>query len=258
MAHLEVIASELRLIAAVRRTAAEVGAPMPRIDAYGRTRKEVRDKVDKTRERLATGAPVRDSKQTVGEWLAHWRATTLAASDRKESTRELYGNLCRHHLEPEPFRAIQLDKLKPSHIDALVLEMKTRTKPGKTERAEPTRALSDSTIRQTYTILRAGLDGAVRDGLIARNLAALSTSRRWRTCSVTAASASPPTSTATQATKPPGTQLTAGAGHSGYESESVFDSRCATCCATYRRRVPLPAEPRAADIGIYLWKLWSG
>jgi integrase len=36
----------------------------------------------------------------------------------------------------------------------------------------PRRALSDSTIRQTYTVLRAGLDGAVRDGLLARNPAA--------------------------------------------------------------------------------------
>ena len=35
------------------------------------------------------------------------------------------------------------------------------------------RALADSTIRQTYTVLRAGLDGAVRDGLLARNPAAL-------------------------------------------------------------------------------------
>ena len=34
------------------------------------------------------------------------------------------------------------------------------------------RALSDSTIRQVYTILRSGLDGAVRDGLLARNPAA--------------------------------------------------------------------------------------
>ena len=36
------------------------------------------------------------------------------------------------------------------------------------------RALSDRTIRQTYTVLRAGLDGAVRDGLLARNPAARS------------------------------------------------------------------------------------
>ena len=35
------------------------------------------------------------------------------------------------------------------------------------------KTLSDSTIRQTYTVLRAGLDGAVRDGLLARNPAAL-------------------------------------------------------------------------------------
>ncbi|BBY00696.1 hypothetical protein [Mycobacterium seoulense] len=31
------------------------------------------------------------------------------------------------------------------------------------------RALSDSTIRQVYTVLRTGLDGAVRDGLLAKN-----------------------------------------------------------------------------------------
>ena len=47
--------------------------------------------------------------------------------------------------------------------------MKAKTKPN------GARALSDSTIRSTYTVLRAGLDGAVRDGLIARNPAALVT-----------------------------------------------------------------------------------
>jgi integrase len=58
--------------------------------------------------------------------------------------------------------------------------MRAKTKPAKrapnaeddTE-PEPVRALSDATIRQTYTVLRAGLDGAVRDGLLARNPAAL-------------------------------------------------------------------------------------
>ena len=50
--------------------------------------------------------------------------------------------------------------------------MRASTKPAKTEGAAPVRALSDSTIRQVYTILRSGLDGAVRDGLLARNPAA--------------------------------------------------------------------------------------
>jgi integrase len=58
-----------------------------------------------------------------------------------------------------------------------VLRMKSATKPGKATEGnpdpKPVRALSDSTIRQVYTILRAGLDGAVRDGLVGRNPAAL-------------------------------------------------------------------------------------
>ena len=35
------------------------------------------------------------------------------------------------------------------------------------------KSLSDSTMQQTYAVLGAGLDGAVRDGLLARNPAAL-------------------------------------------------------------------------------------
>jgi len=95
------------------------------------------------------------------------RTNALAASDGKESTRALYSTLSRGHLEPEPFGAIRLDRLKPSDIDGRLLSMRAQTKGD-----PPRRALSDSTIRQTYTVLRAGLDSAVRDGLLARNPAA--------------------------------------------------------------------------------------
>lgn len=142
-----------------------------RFVCYGRTRKDVKDKLDKARERLTVGAPVRDSKQTLGGWLAYWRSTGLAASKRKESTKVLYGNLSRKHLEPAPFGAIQLDKLKPSHIDALLMAMRQKTKTGKGA-ADPVRAFADSTILNVFTVLKVGLDGAVRDGLIARNPAA--------------------------------------------------------------------------------------
>ncbi len=96
---------------------------------YGRTRADVRGKLKTARERLEAGAPVRDSSQTVGAWLARWRATTLAASDRKPSTLELYANLSRNHLEPAPFGAIRLDRLKASDVEALVLAMRAKTKP---------------------------------------------------------------------------------------------------------------------------------
>jgi integrase len=144
-----------------------------RTSFYAPTAKAARKKMNDARDRLNAGSPVKDATQTVGDWLKHWRATTLAASDRKESTRVLYANLCRRHLEPAPFGAIPLDRLRPTDVEALVLAMRAKTKPAASEAAEPVPALSDSTIRQTYTVLRAGLDGAVRDGLLARNPAAV-------------------------------------------------------------------------------------
>lgn len=131
-----------------------------RASFYGPTAKVVREKMRAARERTAAGAPVRDATRTVAEWLAHWRATTLAVSDRKESTRELYTNLSRKHLEPAPFGAITLDRLRPTDIEALILTLKGR-------------GLADSSVRSIYTVLRAALDGAVRDKLLARNPAAV-------------------------------------------------------------------------------------
>jgi len=75
-------------------------------------------------------------------------------------------------LEREPFGTIRLDKLKPSDVEALVLAMRASTESAKPTNddtvPQPIRALSDSTIRQTYTVLQAALDGAVRDGLLAK------------------------------------------------------------------------------------------
>jgi integrase len=128
--------------------------------AYGRTRTQVRDKLDAARRRLEDGAPVRDAHRRVADWLFRWRTVILAASGRKESTRATYATLCRKHLETPEFGGITLDRLRKSDIEALILSLREK-------------GLSDSTVRQVYTILRAGLDGAVADGLLARNPAAL-------------------------------------------------------------------------------------
>jgi integrase len=146
---------------------------------YAKTAGEARARLKGARQRLEAGAPVKDSTATVMSWMARWRQTTLAVSDRKESTRSLYASLARKHLEAAPFGAIRLDRLRPTDIEALILTMRSMMKPrpkgpdGKP--GDPVRALSDSTIRSTYTVLRSALDAAVRDGLIARNPAALVT-----------------------------------------------------------------------------------
>lgn len=123
---------------------------------YAQTAEVVRDKLDEARDRIKTQAPVRDSSQRLAEWLAHWSETSLEASSRKRSTKALYRNLARKHLCPAPFGTTGLDKLRKTHIDGVIVKLRQQ-------------GLSDSTVRQVYTVLRAALDDAVLDGLLARN-----------------------------------------------------------------------------------------
>jgi integrase len=129
---------------------------------YGRTRAEVKAKLKAATTRAEAGAPVKDGKATVAAWSAHWRATTLAASSRKDSTKTLYRILCQKHIEPGRFGSLTLDKLRPSDVEAFVIMLQDR-------------GLADSTVRTIYTVLRSLLDGAVRDGLLGRNPASLVT-----------------------------------------------------------------------------------
>jgi integrase len=104
------------------------------------------------------GAPVRDSTITLAAWLTDWTATALPASSRKQATVDLYTTVTRRHLIPTLGRR-PLHLLRPSDVEALVL-------------AKHRDGLSASTVRTIYTVLRAALDTAVRDGLLRDNPAA--------------------------------------------------------------------------------------
>lgn len=125
---------------------------------YGLTKTEARAKLKTAMQRLEAGAPVRDATATTGAFLEQWRATSLAASSRAVSTKSGYAILSKKHLEPAPFGAITLDRLRPSDIEQLILALRGKE-------------LAESTIRQIYTILRQALADAKRDGLVARNVA---------------------------------------------------------------------------------------
>jgi len=129
---------------------------LKRASVYGKTQREVRAKMKAVRDRVDNGAPATDDKMALAAWMARWRETTLAASDRKEATRWLYASLSRKHIEAGVIGPIPLAKLRPSDVEKLILSLRSAK-------------LADSTIRQIYTVLRLGLDGAVRDGLLARN-----------------------------------------------------------------------------------------
>jgi integrase len=130
------------------------------VSLYAPTAEAVRDKLDEARDRIKEQAPVRDSSQRLADWIEHWSDTSLEASPRKGSTKALYRTLARKHLSPAPLGTTPLDKLRKTHIDGLVVKLRKQE-------------LSDSTVRQVYTVLRAILDDAQLDGHIARNPATL-------------------------------------------------------------------------------------
>jgi integrase len=134
----------------------EYGEPKRR-EVSGRTQAEVRAKLRDIQERLEAGSPVKDAVMTVGAWLEDWTTKSLPASDRKQATIDLYTMIARNHLAPK-LGSVTLDRLRPSDVEALIVG-KRRS------------GLSASTVRTIYTVLRAALDIAVRDGLIRRNAA---------------------------------------------------------------------------------------
>jgi hypothetical protein len=88
---------------------------------------EVRDKLNDARERIKDDSPVRDSSQRLDNWLTHWYDTALEASSRKQSTKVLYRNLARKHLSPAPLGTTPLDRLRKTHVDALVVHLRKKS-----------------------------------------------------------------------------------------------------------------------------------
>lgn len=131
-----------------------------RVSVLGKTADECRAKASELRRRVAAGQPAKDAKITVAAFTERWIGSTLAASDRKAATVTLYSTLARKHVVGGKIGTVALDRLRPSHIDAFVVELRGK-------------GLADSSVRSIYTVLRAVLDSAVRDGSLGRNPAAL-------------------------------------------------------------------------------------
>lgn len=132
---------------------------LKRVTVYGKTADEARDKAVAVRARLRAHLPAKDRKDTVASFTAAWIASSLAASDRKATTKALYATLATKHIIGSTLGGRTLDALRPSHVEAWTVELRGR-------------GLSPSSVRSTYTVLRAVLDTAVRDEAILRNPAA--------------------------------------------------------------------------------------
>lgn len=126
---------------------------------YGDTAQEARDKAAEIRKRVEGGQPARDRRETVAAFTTHWIDTSLQASERKRNTKVMYAGVARTHIFASSLADLTLDRIRPSHVEGWIVELRRK-------------GLAESTIRSAYTILRAVLDTAVRDGALAANPAA--------------------------------------------------------------------------------------
>ncbi|GGL22871.1 tyrosine-type recombinase/integrase [Planomonospora parontospora] len=123
----------------------------------GKTRAEVVEKIRKIREGITKGLPVPDDKITVGAFLDRW--LSMLPGHIADSTLDDYEDTVRLHLKPGLGRH-KLTALTVAHVDALWQAKREKYKP--------------NSVRNMRAVLRKALGQAEREGLVGRNVAALS------------------------------------------------------------------------------------
>ena len=130
---------------------------------YGKTRKEVQEKLAATVQQQKQGMLVATPQQTVGQFLTDWLENTFKQSVRPR-TYERYEEVIRLHLVPVLGKH-QLQKLSAQHVQAFYAR---KLKEG----------LSPSTVIYYHSVLHNALATAVKWGLVARNVCDLVTPPR--------------------------------------------------------------------------------
>lgn len=130
----------------------------------GRTRAEVIGKLRKLHQQVDSGV-VPDDKLTVQAFLLRWLTVNLPGSVA-ESTEDDYADTVRLHLVPALGRK-RLAKLTVADVNALL-------------KAKRDAGYSSNSVRIMRAVLRQALGQAVREGIVSRNVAALSSAPRIR------------------------------------------------------------------------------
>lgn len=136
-----------------------LGGRRQRKQVYGKTRTEVRRKMIDVRSQIDAGVSVRDDRLTVADYLDRWLRVSVPGTVSDSTLADYYDNVHRH-LNPALGKT-PLRKLTIFDVDALW-----------TSKREA--GYKPNSIRYMRCVLRRALGQAEREGLVARNVAALS------------------------------------------------------------------------------------
>jgi integrase len=137
-----------------------------RVYFYGKTRKEVQEKLTTALGKAQSGRLPEPSKITMGQWLSTWLEEYMRPSLRA-TTFESYRTQIEKHLIPG-LGAIRLTRLQTSHLQKLYNAL---LKEGKLHGAKGggTAGLAPKSVRYIHTILHGALSQAEKEGIIALN-----------------------------------------------------------------------------------------
>ena len=142
-----------------RWTAAIITERYERKWIYGKTRRDVSDRLGKLRNDVAEGRPIVNERLTMAEYLNRW-LYDVAKHRTRPMTWRGYEHLVRLHILPTLGR-VRLAKLSPQHVQTLI------TKKSREGRLGP------RTIQYMHSVLRAALNQAVRWRMVHYNAAAM-------------------------------------------------------------------------------------
>ncbi|HEV2123235.1 MAG TPA: tyrosine-type recombinase/integrase [Chloroflexota bacterium] len=129
-----------------------------RKSVYGKTRKDVQDKLRASQRDLDAGLDVGAPKQTVERFLTDWLAD-VAEPSLRPGTLKSYESYVRLHIIPA-IGHHRLDRLTPQHVQAM---LHTMTRKG----------LAPRTVQYARAILRRALGYALKWSLVGRNVATM-------------------------------------------------------------------------------------
>lgn len=125
---------------------------------FGRTRREVQEKMTAGLRDVHRGIPIPVGRQTLGRFLERWLTESVRPRVRPKTYRS-YEQLIRVHIVPALGR-LPLEQVTPQRIETFLNEKRSAD-------------LSSRTIQYLHAVLRAALNRAVKWNLIGRNPATL-------------------------------------------------------------------------------------
>lgn len=134
---------------------------------YGKTQKEVLNKLTEARNKQNTGRVIDPVKITLGEFLDLW-LQEFKKPILRPSTYESYEYIIRLHIKPS-LGNILLKDLKPEQVQIYYNQKLKNGRVDKSTRPD----LSVRTIRYIHTILKQALEQAVKNQYIDKNIASL-------------------------------------------------------------------------------------